>query len=50
MDNGSKKLGILLIVLVVTSLLFTYYRSFVSREYGLIISEPQSFEGEADDL
>lgn len=48
MDKESKAVIHALAVLILFSLLFTYYRSFVSREYEIISEEGTSVSEQAD--
>ena len=41
MDTAAKRLLISLAVLITVSIVLTYYRSFVSREYDIIPAEPE---------
>ena len=47
MEDESKKMLLGLLIIIVVSLLLTYYRSFVSQDYDIIPIEPEIFqEGE----
>lgn len=46
MDNKSKILLTVLVVLILVSLFLTYYRSFISRDYEIIQSEEKQGSAE----